>query len=312
MAAGGAGGARASRLLVLFHPELPLMQPPRSDARNGIQDTCVASNPAAGVHTATATARPARRTGVAPGAAVVSPQAPVPPLAAPLPPRSRPRRSAGKDSGRRTSNYRGVSFHKPSGKWRVRIKVGSQEVRLGYFATELDAAKRYDQAASQYHGADAWLNFGEAGAAAVPAGTLAAPATHKAAACQPASAAARASAGRQRKQKPQQLQVDVTVAQQQEQPSDGLACGLGPRQPSSGSVATTTPPATPGSPTSVLGATASGAATATVSMMPPPAACTGETASSRGLVPKAAAMPLLPDDRSREAFFAASLLLGMR
>ena len=250
---------------------------------------------------------------MAPGA-IVSPQAPVPPLAAPLPPRSRPRRSAGKDSGRRTSNYRGVSFHKPSGKWRVRIKVGSQEVRLGYFATELDAAKRYDQAASQYHGADAWLNFGEAGAAAAPpAGALAAPATHKAAACQPASAAARASAGRQRKQKPQQLQVDVAMAQQQQQqPSDGVACGLGPRQSSSGSVATTTPPATPGSPTSVLGATASGAATATVSMMPPPAACTGETASSRGLAPKAAAMPLLPDDRSREAFFAASLLLGMR
>jgi hypothetical protein len=180
-------------------------------------------------------------------------------------------------------------------------QVGSQEVRLGYFTTELDAAKRYDQAAAQYHGADAWLNFG-AGAVDTLA---AAPATHKAAACQPASAAARASAGRQRKQKTPQLQVDVNLA-----PCDGPACGLGPRQPSSGSVATTTPPATPGSPTSVLGATASGAHTATVSIMVP--TCTCETASSKGLAPKAAAMPLLADDRSREAFFAASLLLGMR
>lgn len=247
---------------------------------------------------------------------VPQPSAPLPhgvplPPPNPLPPRSRPRRSAGKDSGRRTSNYRGVSFHKPSGKWRVRIKVGSQEVRLGYFATELDAAKRYDQAARQYHGADAWLNFGEEGE--VPAAAVET-ATHKAASCQPASAAARASAGRQRKQK-KQLLVDVNctaAAQQQHMVCEGPgACGLGPRQPSSGSVATTTPPATPGSPTSVLGATASGAATATASAQLPPA-CFGESASSKALAAKAVAMPLLVDDRAREAFLAASLLLGMR
>ncbi len=135
--------------------------------------------------------------------------------ATPLPPRSRPRRSAGKQSGRgRTSDFRGVSFHKPSGKWRVRIKVGSTEIRLGYFATELQAAQRYDEAARVYHGDDAWLNFGgcgaaaasaEAGGVATPEGvppTRAIPAdgvTHKAPYGQPASALMRASAPRRRR-----------------------------------------------------------------------------------------------------------------
>jgi|APGre2960657444_1045066.scaffolds.fasta_scaffold02965_1 hypothetical protein len=118
-----------------------------------------------------------------------------------LGPRSRPRRSAGKNAGsRRTSDYRGVSFHKPSAKWRVRIKVGSSEVRLGYFATELQAAQRYDEAARVYHGQDAWLNFGANGVCAplVPGG-----ATHKAAACEPAAATRRAAQPRKRAPKAQ-------------------------------------------------------------------------------------------------------------
>jgi hypothetical protein len=134
---------------------------------------------------------------------------PLPPAPLELAPRARPRRSAGKSTAgsRRTSDFRGVSFHRPSGKWRARIKVGTQEVRLGYHATEQDAARRYDEAARHYHGEHAWLNFGPAAdevsvpspdGSAAPA--LMMTAQHKAARCEPAGAAATRAAARRRRQ----------------------------------------------------------------------------------------------------------------
>jgi len=247
----------------------------------------------------------------------------LPRLPGPLPPRSRPRRSAGKESGRRTSNYRGVSFHKPSGKWRVRIKVGSQEVRLGYFSTELEAAHRYDDAARLYHGADAWLNFNSEGeqldtglsaarrpAGALDAATVAAP-THKAPHSQPASAAARAAQARARKA-PAPLTVPQGAA-----PSAADTCPL-PRQPSSGSMALTvsgaggTPPRSPGSPTSVLppGAQSKGVAAINAAL-----AC--GTAGPASIFQSSMVLPVVGQsmprqDGTKEAFMAASLLLGMQ
>lgn len=61
-----------------------------------------------------------------------------------------------------TSKYKGVSYyiterHK-TGKWVARITVDNKTVRLGYFSTEKEAAKAYNEAAKKYHGEYARLN----------------------------------------------------------------------------------------------------------------------------------------------------------
>lgn len=43
-----------------------------------------------------------------------------------------------------TSGYRGVHFHKASGKWQAYISVDNKRKHLGLFLTALDAAKAYD------------------------------------------------------------------------------------------------------------------------------------------------------------------------
>ena len=58
-----------------------------------------------------------------------------------------------------SSKYKGVSFHKPNGKWRAGIKSGGKFKHLGYFENEEDAARAYDAAAKIYHGEFAVLNF---------------------------------------------------------------------------------------------------------------------------------------------------------
>ncbi|MBK8246318.1 MAG: hypothetical protein IPK85_02755 [Gemmatimonadetes bacterium] len=54
----------------------------------------------------------------------------------------------------RTSRYRGVSFHKASKKWRVRIGSGRQGTQaiIGYYADEAEAARAYDAAAIEHWG----------------------------------------------------------------------------------------------------------------------------------------------------------------
>lgn len=56
------------------------------------------------------------------------------------------------------SGYKGVSFYKPSSKWRARIKVDQKEIHLGHFNDIIDAAKAYNEAALKYFGEFAWLN----------------------------------------------------------------------------------------------------------------------------------------------------------
>lgn len=51
-----------------------------------------------------------------------------------------------------TSGFKGVSWHKQSKKWRVRIGRGNASRSLGYFDNILDAASAYDLAKSNWHG----------------------------------------------------------------------------------------------------------------------------------------------------------------
>jgi hypothetical protein len=69
----------------------------------------------------------------------------------------------GKPSPGRTSQFKGVSLNKESGKWRAQIKSYGRAIHLGLFADEVEAARAYDLAAIAHFGEFARLNFPEAG-----------------------------------------------------------------------------------------------------------------------------------------------------
>jgi hypothetical protein len=50
----------------------------------------------------------------------------------------------------KTSQYKGVYFHKQSGKWRVQLKLKGQQKCGGYFDHELDAGKRMNQLCEEF------------------------------------------------------------------------------------------------------------------------------------------------------------------
>ena len=61
-----------------------------------------------------------------------------------------------------TSKYIGVSFisnENRKKKFRARAKINGKNAHLGYFETEIQAAKRYDEHAKTMYGSDAILNF---------------------------------------------------------------------------------------------------------------------------------------------------------
>lgn len=58
-----------------------------------------------------------------------------------------------------TSRYKGVSRSKGSKKWRAIIYSKNEQIDLGHFETEIEAANAYDAAALKYHGRFARLNF---------------------------------------------------------------------------------------------------------------------------------------------------------
>jgi hypothetical protein len=58
-----------------------------------------------------------------------------------------------------SSRFRGVGKNKKCRGWHVEIQVNGKIIRLGTYATELEAAKAYDRAAMIYHGQFATLNF---------------------------------------------------------------------------------------------------------------------------------------------------------
>ena len=60
---------------------------------------------------------------------------------------------------KQTSNFRGVHFHRKSGKWRAQIQLKGKRVSIGSYETDFLAAQAYDKKAREAHGARAKLNF---------------------------------------------------------------------------------------------------------------------------------------------------------
>lgn len=61
--------------------------------------------------------------------------------------------------GSNTSQFKGVHFDSHANKWIARIKAERRTVHIGLFVSEEEAARAYDNAAKQYHGEFAYLNF---------------------------------------------------------------------------------------------------------------------------------------------------------
>lgn len=57
-----------------------------------------------------------------------------------------------------SSGYKGVGFHKASGKWRARVGLGGSQEYLGVFDSPEEAARAYDRRATELHGEFVRLN----------------------------------------------------------------------------------------------------------------------------------------------------------
>ena len=56
-----------------------------------------------------------------------------------------------------TSKFKGVNFD--HGRWRARIGINKKRIQLGYFSSETEAARKYDEAAKRLFGSYAKLNL---------------------------------------------------------------------------------------------------------------------------------------------------------
>jgi len=61
-----------------------------------------------------------------------------------------------------SSQYIGVHFDKRKRRWAAHIRYNGKKIWLGYFDSEIEAARAYDAAAKKYHIEFARLNFPEA------------------------------------------------------------------------------------------------------------------------------------------------------
>jgi len=55
--------------------------------------------------------------------------------------------------------FKGIDYREQKGKWRARIMIDRQVTFLGYFDTDEEAARAYDEAAKRFQGEYARLNF---------------------------------------------------------------------------------------------------------------------------------------------------------
>ena len=62
-----------------------------------------------------------------------------------------------------SSRYRGVSFRKEYNRWYAGIKVYGKSIYLGSYCSEVEAARKYNEAAKHYFGSFANLNTVPAG-----------------------------------------------------------------------------------------------------------------------------------------------------
>ena len=58
-----------------------------------------------------------------------------------------------------TSKYKGLYWDSGDKRWIAKIQANGKRVHIGYFTDEIEAAKAYDEKASQLHGEFACLNF---------------------------------------------------------------------------------------------------------------------------------------------------------
>lgn len=64
-----------------------------------------------------------------------------------------------KQKGNYTSKYKGVSWYPNAKKWQVKIGINGKRKHVGYFKSEEEAARAYDEAAKEYFGEFARTNF---------------------------------------------------------------------------------------------------------------------------------------------------------
>jgi hypothetical protein len=57
------------------------------------------------------------------------------------------------------NKYKGVSLFKKTQKWRARIQINRMGLHLGYFDTEEEAAKAYNEAAEKHFGEFSRINI---------------------------------------------------------------------------------------------------------------------------------------------------------
>ena len=57
-----------------------------------------------------------------------------------------------------SSQYKGVSYYRPSKMWRARIKYNGEQKHIGHFVTEKEAAIAYNEYAIKYHKEFCYLN----------------------------------------------------------------------------------------------------------------------------------------------------------
>lgn len=55
-------------------------------------------------------------------------------------------------SNNKPTKHKGISYHKPTNKWRARININGKTTYLGYYSNEIEAAQAYEKKATEIFG----------------------------------------------------------------------------------------------------------------------------------------------------------------